>query len=98
MPVAAADSASGGPHGLLASQTAHDPERCSPERTSAGYLLPVPVPGTATVDLWVGTIQEVLMNPILMSDLKDGALRRARAFSPEASLRAWQELIDEVAP
>jgi glycosyltransferase involved in cell wall biosynthesis len=98
VPVAAADSASGGPHELLASQTAHDPERCCPERTGAGYLLPVPVPGTATVDLWVGTIEEVLMNPVLMSDLKDGALRRSRAFSPEASRRAWEKLIDEVAP
>jgi hypothetical protein len=38
------------------------------------------------------------MNPILMSDLKDGALRRSRAFSPEASRRAWEKLIDEVAP
>ena len=96
VPVAAADSGSGGPHELLAAQMAHDPERCTAERTSAGYLLPVPLPGTATVDLWVETILEVLMNPILMSDLKQGALRRAADFSPAQIDRSWDALLDEL--
>jgi glycosyltransferase involved in cell wall biosynthesis len=96
VPVVAADAVSGGPHEVLAAQTAHDPERCSPERTSAGYLLPVPVPGTATAELWVETIREVLMNPVLVSDLRQGALRRAADLSPAQVDRRWDALLGEL--
>jgi glycosyltransferase involved in cell wall biosynthesis len=96
VPVLAADAISGGPHEVLGARTDHDPDRSSPERTTAGFLLPIPVPGTETIALWVNAIATVLDDPALHAELRDGALKRAAEFSPAKIDRAWEALLDQL--
>jgi glycosyltransferase involved in cell wall biosynthesis len=58
--------------------------------------LPIPLPGTETIGVWVDAIGTILNDPALQADLAEGARKRAAEFSPAKIDRAWEALLDEL--
>lgn len=95
LPVLAADCPSGGVRTALQGYGICEPARTQVEITSAGALLPVPLPGVeGTLAAWADCLEVASQDDAKWASWCSGAVARASLFSSQAAHSKWLQAID----